>query len=213
MFIEQIRRLVACLNVDEYVECNVSGLGGHLCAITKSCNATVLDAKLSIEMSTSIPSCRQRLILDTVELRDTAILRKTTQTKVVDLTLIIRSNEEETWVQKALYGVSLQDAPPEICASPEIVLLAVTRDSKQLQYASADLRADREIVLSAVAGDPNALQHACASLQGRYDMQVRAGCSRIRLQAVKLYRRTSSILEDCRCVLRYIIWHYSGRCL
>ena len=70
-------------------------------------------------------------------------------------------------------GRALQYASAELQADRGLVLAAVRKDGRALQYASAELQADRELVLAAVRNG-RALKYASAELQADRELVLAA---------------------------------------
>ena len=72
-------------------------------------------------------------------------------------------------------GRALQYASAELQADRGLVLAAVRKDGRALQYASAELQADRELVLAAVRKNGRALKYASAELQADREVLLLLG--------------------------------------
>jgi hypothetical protein len=70
---------------------------------------------------------------------------------------------------------ALQYASEELKADKEFVLAAISQDGRALEYASPELKNDKEVVLAAISNDSRALQYASKSLQKDNEVRLQIG--------------------------------------
>ena len=84
------------------------------------------------------------------------------------------------WRHVPVYSCDVQErvkaaVAGQLYADGELLLVAVRKDGRALQYASAELQADRELVLAAVRKDGCALQYASTELQADREVLLSLG--------------------------------------
>lgn len=160
--------------VAETLDVAVYGLAGQLCRLRAEAPWPIggpVGAKAAIEAATGIPAAEQRLLAGTVELSDDATLGEqlVCRTSVgegsgalsVDLSLVRRQPTQARWIANVGEGIrSLVEAPLACRADAEIVLAAVRRNWRELEFASSSLRSDPAVVMAAIVQDWRALRLA-----------------------------------------------------
>ncbi|CAE8627627.1 unnamed protein product [Polarella glacialis] len=132
-----------------------------LCVIKADRGWRSVDLKEGICCQTSIGVIEQKLLVGGQELIDRALLDSIfpENTEAVPVTLIRRSQEQATWLAKCEeFGLQLQNAPAAMKADHDVVIAAVRRNWKALEFASEDLREDLEVALAALECDARAAE-------------------------------------------------------
>lgn len=132
-----------------------------LCEIHVERSWRVVDVKEGIWNLTDITVIEQKLLLGDEELPDKDLIDEYFPLPAEEgkITLFRRPQEQSKWLLKCMeFGQQLRLAPPELRADRELVLAAVKRSWKALEFASPDLRADIEVAMAAVEQDSRAAQ-------------------------------------------------------
>jgi len=170
------------------VEVEICGLNGYLCTATGYEDWTVSQLKDAISKATGILPSMQCLIHDQKQLNASLLLSclmPDTASPVlprhVGVTLIKWTLGLE-WMEKVKHRPDLlRDAPLDIRASRDVVMAAVKRDGKALEYASPELQADPDVVFAAQEQNGFAFSYAAPELRSSrlFVMQIvtRNGCT------------------------------------
>lgn len=78
---------------------------------------------------------------------------------------MLSENSRKEWTRKIEAGVSLWCAPRCVREDKELVLLAVTKDGSNLEYASDELKNDIDVVSVAISQSLDNLKYADNNLQ------------------------------------------------
>eukprot|EP00928_Gymnodinium_smaydae_P066833 TRINITY_DN49798_c0_g1_i1.p1 TRINITY_DN49798_c0_g1~~TRINITY_DN49798_c0_g1_i1.p1 ORF type:complete len:464 (+),score=58.44 TRINITY_DN49798_c0_g1_i1:142-1533(+) len=145
----------------------VNEFSGHACTVCAEPGWMVLQVKQAISADLGIRVCDQRLILGSVELKNTETLEDFSQNaSSIALSLIRRPAGQAKWMLNLkASAASLASAPENIRADRELVLIAVERNPLELEYAVDDLRADVEVVMKAASKNLLALRFASLDLR------------------------------------------------
>eukprot|EP00933_Yihiella_yeosuensis_P071773 TRINITY_DN80004_c0_g1_i1.p1 TRINITY_DN80004_c0_g1~~TRINITY_DN80004_c0_g1_i1.p1 ORF type:complete len:884 (+),score=185.80 TRINITY_DN80004_c0_g1_i1:95-2746(+) len=126
-----------------------------------------IDVKDGIRYQTTIRTVQQRLFYEDQELPDKTQLDSLVPPDVeeVQFVFIRRPQEQADWIERCMeYGQQLRLAPPEFQADRDVVLAAVKRSWKALQFASEELQSDLEIATTALDQDLKAADFIGQSL-------------------------------------------------
>lgn len=153
----------------------VHGLSGTLCEVSVDQFWAVANLKAAVEFETEIPQHEQRLLLGTLELRDSESLEPLLKSARCGITLIRmqRPPEQADWLCRVQEdGLKLRSAPPSVRGDAVVVLAAVRANGLALEFAALELRADLEIVMSAVQENGWAVHFAAKGLQTHPEVQL-----------------------------------------
>lgn len=174
------------LGAGEILEISVSGLGGHICAVSLEGTATLQELLDAIEANAGIPAGGQRLFLRDKELTGHCFLGNlaplgdllSDYKREEGLLLVRQSPEQVTWLREIEQCDSvcawLARAPADARQDRFVVLTAVARDGLALQFASTELQADHDVVFTAVKQNGWALEFASRELQADRDLVLDA---------------------------------------
>lgn len=149
---------------------HIGSLGGEVCKINALLDWTGHDLKVSIEQDSGISVHHQQLLLGSKELKDLEFLSaRLTSGTDEHITLIRRCPEQAEWLSRVANDWhDLREAPENIQADEEVVLLAIKYHGSALSLAAGELRRSQRFVIACIQQSSEslvALAHVAAELR------------------------------------------------
>lgn len=190
------------------IQVAVHGLSGPLCQISADEDWSVAQLKEAVYGATGIFVSLQRLLHGHVELFDAQLLVvlltvcQILPDHAVDITLIKRTPDFAQWSEKvSRQPLELRSAPQHIRGDRDIVLAAVKRDGRALEFACQALQCDSEVVTAAVEQHSAAFAFAAPDLKENFAFVMQV----VRTSGCALANAGAPLLADTKIVTAAVL--------